>query len=320
MTPWAGFRSTLVSRGCLLLSSGVLTSCHVVFVFHVFPHAFGLSFYMEAVFEVTYKHQPQMIVDVIVHGHVVADQVDVQRAITFAECLLLIPHVTSGDLADCIMGEKAGKSCHNLGVVSINIIGCDDLFHHGHLKHIYNKQGWSSAFLHGCAWQHLQSVISLLPGGTRVLTVMLKKVGDVMYTQTSRLIVVKHLSNIIGMVLIIMRRWIVQDDPFPLPVGLHTWQVGCPFISTLALAFLNLFLCRLRVELPTQVFGFTAIRVWRVFLDFGIFLVVFLEDFLEPQDLASVTSGLLPGSHLALLLGGYTFLQSESLSLLASLT
>ena len=71
---------------------------------------------MEAVFEVTYKQQPQMIVDVIVHGHVVADQVDAQRAITFAECLLLVPYVTSGDLADHIMGENAGKSCHNLGV------------------------------------------------------------------------------------------------------------------------------------------------------------------------------------------------------------
>ena len=47
-----------------------------------------------------------MIADVIVHGHVVADQVDAQRAITFAEHLLLIPCVTHGDLADRIMGKR----------------------------------------------------------------------------------------------------------------------------------------------------------------------------------------------------------------------
>ena len=56
-----------------------------------------------------------------------------------------------------------------------------------------------------------------------------------------------------------------------------------------------------------------------VFLDFGIFLVVFLEDFLEPRDPASATSGLLPGSCFAYLFGGSTFLQLESLSLLTSL-
>ena len=141
MMPWAGFRSTLVNGGRLLLSSGRLASHHVMFLFDVFPHAFGLSFYIEAVFEVAYKHQPQMIVDVIVHGHVVADQVDAQRALTFTEHLLLIPRVTPGDLADCIMGEKASKSHHNLGVVSVYVIGHDDFFHHGCLKHFHDKQG-----------------------------------------------------------------------------------------------------------------------------------------------------------------------------------
>ena len=126
--PWAGFRSTLVSGGGLLLSSGRLASCHVMFLFDVFPHAFGLSFYVEAVFEVAYEHQSQMVADVIVHGHVVADQVDAQRAITFTERLLLVPRVTHGDFADCIVGKKAGKSHHNLGVVSVYIIGHDDSF------------------------------------------------------------------------------------------------------------------------------------------------------------------------------------------------
>ena len=139
--PWAGSRSMLVSRGGLLLSSGRLALHHVMFLFNVFPHAFGLSFYVEAVFEAAYECQLQMIADVIVHGHVVADQVDAQRAITFAECLLLVPHVTCGDLADRIVGKKAGKSRHNLGVVSVYVIRHDDFFRHGHLKHFHNKQG-----------------------------------------------------------------------------------------------------------------------------------------------------------------------------------
>ena len=63
------------------------------------------------------------------------------------------------------------------------------------------------------------------------------------------------------MVLLVMGRWIIWDDPFLLPVGLHTWQVRCPFISMPASAFLNLFLSGLRAELPTRVFGFTAIGV-----------------------------------------------------------
>ena len=82
-----------------------------------------------------------------------------------------------------------------------------------------------------------------------------------MYTQAGGLIVVQHLSNIIGMVLVVMGRRIIWDDPFLLPVGLHTWQVGCPFISMPALALFDLFLCGLGAELPTQVSGFTAIGV-----------------------------------------------------------
>ena len=95
---------------------------------------------MEAVFEAAYECQPQMIADVIVHGQVVADQVDAQRAITFTEHLLLIPCVTHGDLADRIMGKKAGKSHHNLGVVSVYIIGRDDFFRHGCLEYLHDEQ------------------------------------------------------------------------------------------------------------------------------------------------------------------------------------
>ena len=90
---------------------------------------------------------------------------------------------------------------------------------------------------------------------------MLQKVGDMMYTQTGGLVVLQYLSNVIGMVLKVIGRRIIWDDPFLLSVGLHTWQVRCPFISMPALVFLNLFLHGLRVELPTQVFGFTTIRV-----------------------------------------------------------
>ena len=139
--PWTGFRSTLVCGGHLLLSSGRLASHHAVFVFNMIPHAFGLSFYVETVFEVAYECQLQMIADVIVHGYVVADQVDAQRAITFTEHLLLIPCVTRGDFADCIVGEKASKSCHNLGVVSIYVIGRDDFFRHGRLEYLHDEQG-----------------------------------------------------------------------------------------------------------------------------------------------------------------------------------
>ena len=82
-----------------------------------------------------------MVADVIVHGHVVANQVYAQRAITFAEGLLLVPCVTRGDLADRIMGEKAGESHHNLGVVSVYVIGLDKFFHYGCLEHLHNEQG-----------------------------------------------------------------------------------------------------------------------------------------------------------------------------------
>ena len=90
---------------------------------------------MEAVFEVAYECQLQMVADVIVHGHVVADQV-----IKFTEGLLLVPCVTRGDLSDHIVGKEASKSRHNL-VVSVYVIGCDDFFHHGHLKHLHDEQG-----------------------------------------------------------------------------------------------------------------------------------------------------------------------------------
>ena len=94
---------------------------------------------MEAVFEAAYECQPQMVVDVIVHGHVVADQVDAQRAITFTEGLLLIPSVTCGDLADHIVGEKAGKSRHYLGIVTIYVIGHDDLFCLECCEHLHDE-------------------------------------------------------------------------------------------------------------------------------------------------------------------------------------
>ena len=141
MMLWAGFRSMLVSGGHLLLSSGRLASHHVVFFFDIIPHAFSLSLYVEAAFEVAYEHQPQMVADVIVHGHVVADQVYAQRAITFTEGLLPVSCVTHGNLADRIMVKKASKSRHNLGVVPIYVIRCDDFFCYRHLKHLYNKQG-----------------------------------------------------------------------------------------------------------------------------------------------------------------------------------
>ena len=72
-TLWASCRSTLMSGGHLFLSCGRVTSWHVMFFFNVFPHAFSLSFYMEAVLDVAQEHQPQVVADVIVHGHVVAN-------------------------------------------------------------------------------------------------------------------------------------------------------------------------------------------------------------------------------------------------------
>ena len=131
----------LVSGGCLLLSSGRVASWHGMLFFDVIAHAFSLSFYVKAAFDTALERQPQMVADVIVHCHVVADQVYAQRAITFAEGLLLIPCVTRGDLADCIVGKKAAESCHNLGVVSVYVIGRDEFFHYGYLKHLHHEQG-----------------------------------------------------------------------------------------------------------------------------------------------------------------------------------
>ena len=62
-----------MSGGCLLLSSGRVTLWHVVLFFDVIAHALGLSFYVEAVFDAAHECQLQMVADVIVHGHVVAD-------------------------------------------------------------------------------------------------------------------------------------------------------------------------------------------------------------------------------------------------------
>ena len=63
----------LVSGRCLLLSSGRVTSWHAMLFFDMIPHAFGLSFYVEAVSDMAHKCQLQMVANVIVHGHVVAD-------------------------------------------------------------------------------------------------------------------------------------------------------------------------------------------------------------------------------------------------------
>ena len=101
---------------------------------------------MEAVFEAAYECQLQMIVDVIVHDHVVADQVNAQRAITFAEGLLLIPCVTNGDLADRIVGEKASKSHHNLGVVPITLLGVMISFITGALNTSTTNKGEAPLF------------------------------------------------------------------------------------------------------------------------------------------------------------------------------
>ena len=147
---WTGLRSMLVSGGCLFLSHGRVISWHVMLVFDMFPHAFSLSFYMEAVFDAAHECQPQTVVDVIVHGHVVADYINTQRAITFADSFLFISCITHGDLADRIIGKKATESCHNLGVVSIYIIGRDEFFHLRCLKHLHHKQGRGTAFPHGC--------------------------------------------------------------------------------------------------------------------------------------------------------------------------
>ena len=140
-TPWAGFRSTPMSGGCLFLSSGRVTSWHVMLIFDMLPHAFGLSFYMEAVFDVAQECQSQVVADVVVHGHVVANYVNAQRAITFADGLLFIPSVTHGDFGDRIVSEEAAETSHDLGVISIYIIRHDEFFHLRHLEDLHHIQG-----------------------------------------------------------------------------------------------------------------------------------------------------------------------------------
>ena len=96
---------------------------------------------MEAVFDAAQECQLQMVVDVIVHGHVVADYINAQRAITFTDSFLFISCITHGDLGDRIVGEKATESCHDLGVISIYIIGHDEFFHLRHLEDLHHVQG-----------------------------------------------------------------------------------------------------------------------------------------------------------------------------------
>ena len=71
------------------------------------PHAFGLCLHVEAMLDTAKEHQPQVVADVIVHGHVVADQVNAQWTITFTDCLLLASGVTYGDFADHVVSEDA---------------------------------------------------------------------------------------------------------------------------------------------------------------------------------------------------------------------
>ena len=147
-TPWAGFRSMLMSGGCLFLSSDRVASWHVMLVFDMLPHAFSLSFYMEAVFDATQECQLQVVADVIVHGHVVANYINAQRAITFADGFLFISCITRGDLGDRIMGEKAAESHHNLGVISIYVIRRDEFFHLRCPEDLHHVQGQGTAFPH----------------------------------------------------------------------------------------------------------------------------------------------------------------------------
>ena len=106
---------------------------------------------MKAVFDAAKEHQLQVVADVVVHGHVVADYVNVQRAKTFADGLLLISRVTRGDFGNRIVGEKATETCHDLGVISVYIIGHDDFLHLRRLKHLHHIQGRGTAFPHGRA-------------------------------------------------------------------------------------------------------------------------------------------------------------------------
>ena len=68
-----------MSGGYLFLTSGRVASWHVMLIFDMFPHAFSLSFYMEAVFDAAQECQPQLVANVVVHGHVVTNYVNNQR-------------------------------------------------------------------------------------------------------------------------------------------------------------------------------------------------------------------------------------------------
>ena len=149
--PWASFKSMPMSGGQLFLTSGRVTSWHVMLIFDMFPHAFGLSFYVEAVFDAAQERQPQVVADVVVHGHVVANYINTQRAITFADGLLLVPRVTRGDFGNRVVGKEAAETCHNLGVISVYVIRCDEFFCLRCLEHLYHVQGRGTAFPHGHA-------------------------------------------------------------------------------------------------------------------------------------------------------------------------
>ena len=140
MMPWAGLRSTLTSGGCLFLSSGRFASCHVMLLYEVVQHAFGLSFYVEAMIDVAQEHQPQVVVDVVVHSHVITNHVNTQRAVTFPNGLLIISVVTHGGFGDHIMGKKSAETCHDLGVISIYVIRCDKLFRLRQLEDLHHIQ------------------------------------------------------------------------------------------------------------------------------------------------------------------------------------
>ena len=138
----------LMSAGHLFLSSGRVALWHVMLIFHVLPHAFSLSFYVRAVFDAAQEHQPQVVADVIVHGHVVANYINTQRAVTFADGFLFISGITHGDLGDGIVGEKAAETRHDLGVISVYVIGCDEFFHL-RCPEDHHVQGRGTTFPHG---------------------------------------------------------------------------------------------------------------------------------------------------------------------------
>ena len=82
----------------------------------------------------------------VVHGHVVANYVNAQRAVTFTDSLLFIPGVTHGNFRDHIVGKKAPETCDDLGVITVYIIRRDELFHLRHLEDLHHVQGQGTAF------------------------------------------------------------------------------------------------------------------------------------------------------------------------------